>query len=201
MELAIQAAEKLGLKYTAELLPWKRALQQAKQYSNTLLVGLARTEEREEHFNWITPVFQSRIGFLSLTSKAEEHLSYRAKTCVHYNTPMEHWLKQAGETDFISVSNENRCLALLIEGAVLQWFTEVHLAQYLVRQKADIDIRLQEKDLILRPALYMATAKNNQQIDIQSWQQTLEQLKKQGKLQQLLNKYLGQGFRQEPERP
>lgn len=196
MQLAILAAEQMGLEYKAELLPWKRALQQAQQYSNTVLVGLARTKEREALFNWITPVFQSRIGFLSLASKPEEHLNYRAKTCVHYNTPMEVWLKQAGETDFISVSNEHRCLTLLAEGAVRQWFSEVHLAQYLAKQAAGSGIVLQEQQIVLRPALYIATAKHNQHIDVQAWQKTLRALIKQGELKKLLHQYLGPEFQQ-----
>lgn len=196
MQLAILAAEQMDLEYKAELLPWKRALQQARQYSNTVLVGLARTKEREALFNWITPVFQSRIGFLSLASKPEEHLNYRAKTCVHYNTPMEVWLKQAGETDFISVSNEHRCLTLLAEGAVRQWFSEVHLAQYLTKQAAGSGIVLQEQQIVLRPALYIATAKHNQHIDIQAWRKTLQALIKQGELKKLLHQYLGPEFQQ-----
>lgn len=55
-------------------MPWARAFSTAKTNSNTLILSMIRTPEREADFHWIIKVSQSARVFISLKNKPENYV-------------------------------------------------------------------------------------------------------------------------------
>ena len=178
---------------------------------NVLMVGVARTPEREHLFTWIAPVVPVQVGMLgwqgttntqslndlqsSADSNSEETLPnrqphMRAKLCVHYNTPMEDWLKSHGETDYIAVTSEQACLSLLAEGLVKQWFTEFHLARYLTKESSYSPMKLVEQEVVMQPQLYLAGPLSMTSTEVEEWRMTLLTMAEQGDIEKIVARYV-----------
>ncbi|PMQ11394.1 ABC transporter substrate-binding protein [Janthinobacterium sp. AD80] len=63
-----------GIRYTIELLPWKRAYAQALSAADTCIFSTSRTQEREAQFRWIGPLNEAQWVLYGL---AERHLALR----------------------------------------------------------------------------------------------------------------------------
>lgn len=55
-------------------MPWARAFSTAKNNSNTLILSMIRTPEREASFHWIIKVSEAARVFISLKSKPENYV-------------------------------------------------------------------------------------------------------------------------------
>ncbi|WP_181901472.1 substrate-binding periplasmic protein [Thalassotalea euphylliae] len=213
MDVAAQAAQSIGYQVDRKILPLKRALSTLSHQPNTLMAGLARTPEREHLYTWIGPVVSIKVGLLSwqetinasqgeqlmagsaiesdqVDSIASEAPHYRAKLCVHYDTPMEAWLKNHGETDYISVTSEQACLSLLAEKLVKHWFTEFHLARYLTSKSSYPVENLSEHEVLIEPELYLAGGLNMSSTDIEKWRMALEQMVEAGDIDKIIKRYV-----------
>ncbi|REL35155.1 substrate-binding periplasmic protein [Thalassotalea euphylliae] len=213
MDVAAQAAQTMGYQVDRKILPLKRALSTLSHQPNTLMAGLARTPEREHLYTWIGPVVSIKVGLLSWQehikasqgkqlmagsaialddagSIASEAPHYRAKLCVHYDTPMEAWLKNHGETDYIAVTSEHACLSLLAEKLVKHWFTEFHLARYLTSKSSYPVENLVEHEVLIEPELYLAGGLNMSSTDIEEWRMALEQMAEAGDIDKIIKRYV-----------
>jgi len=56
-------------------MPWARAFSTAKNVSNTLVLSMIRTPEREADFHWIIKVSQAVRVFISLKNESENYVS------------------------------------------------------------------------------------------------------------------------------
>lgn len=62
----------VGLNYSIQSVPWKRALQQLDQHSNLLIYPLSRNKEREEKFIWIAPLYNLEYKVYGLREKYKD---------------------------------------------------------------------------------------------------------------------------------
>jgi ABC-type amino acid transport substrate-binding protein len=62
------------LKADIIFMPWARAFSTAKHNSNTLILSMIRTPEREPYFHWIIKVSDAARVFISLKSKPENYV-------------------------------------------------------------------------------------------------------------------------------
>ena len=60
-----------GIDYQMQLVPWARALRNAKVHANTAVFSMARTPEREAFFHWIGPLIVNRWIFMA---RREDHI-------------------------------------------------------------------------------------------------------------------------------
>lgn len=189
IEIVEQAALSLGVPSRSDIIPLKRAMKMIEQPGN-FLVGLARTPDRESHFNWIAPLVPTRIGMLSWEDGSISSSPLRGEICVHYSTPMESWLKQHNHPDYIVVKNEDACLKLLTNHLVKYWFTEFHLAHYLIQQQGLDNNHLIENEVIMEPHLYMASSLNTPDSVIHRWRNQLEEMRKNGLFEKTIRRYI-----------
>lgn len=196
MNIVEHAAERLGIKVNKQIVPLKRALTVLNHQAHHYFVGLARTPEREELYQWIAPLISTRIGLLKLNDSTssnagfDDKQQYRAKICVHYDTPMQAWLLENNEADFIAVTNEQACLKLLSNKLVKYWFTEFHLARYLIKQANIPTHQIVEDKLIMQPKLYLATSLNADSKTIEQWRKELNSMASKGEFRKFVQRYV-----------
>ncbi|WP_338767241.1 ABC transporter substrate-binding protein [Massilia sp. METH4] len=51
--------ERVGVPYSIDILPWKRAFMMAQRDANTCVYSTTRTVAREKHFKWVGPIVES----------------------------------------------------------------------------------------------------------------------------------------------
>ena len=63
--------ERAGLRYSIELVPWKRALDTALHERNTFIYSVARTEARERQLVWVGRICDRRLALYCLKERAD----------------------------------------------------------------------------------------------------------------------------------
>ena len=70
IELLDALFKQANISYTVEFLPLKRGMIMAEQYKDVCVLPVERSQEREAHFSWISPVLLSRYGLFSASMKS-----------------------------------------------------------------------------------------------------------------------------------
>ena len=70
-EIVKAVLEKSGQSFSIQRLPWKRALETAKNEPYTLLFPCARSKEREPFFHWIGEISKRSISFFKLKERKD----------------------------------------------------------------------------------------------------------------------------------
>lgn len=52
-----------------KVLPWPRAYDAVQKKPGTILFSMARTEQREEMFKWVGPIYEAKIGLIGAKAK------------------------------------------------------------------------------------------------------------------------------------
>ena len=173
---------RIQLSYRSDIYvyPLKRAMREVQSNTASVLFGLARTAERESNFTWVTPMYEVKIGYVTLSQGksriTENGHKFRAKYCVHAGSPMEQLLTERGETDVISLLTDERCLDMLEQGMVSVWFTEFNVARYLAKQH-QVSTELKFGKTLKSMLLYVAVAKNFPAQNLQKLEQISDQAK------------------------
>jgi polar amino acid transport system substrate-binding protein len=63
--------EKAGLRYSIEVVPWRRALDAALHEKGTFIYTVARTEEREGRLVWVGRICQRKLALYCLADRAD----------------------------------------------------------------------------------------------------------------------------------
>jgi polar amino acid transport system substrate-binding protein len=70
-EVLRAVAAKAGFEPQIVFLPWQRALAEVDRQPNTLIFTLARTPERESHYEWIGPFAPRKVYFWKLKARSD----------------------------------------------------------------------------------------------------------------------------------
>ena len=70
-DIVRQLFAQADIDYQLQLVPWARALRNAKVHANTAVFSMARTPEREAFFHWIGPLIVNRWVFMA---RQEDHI-------------------------------------------------------------------------------------------------------------------------------
>tara|TARA_R110002167_G_scaffold27444_4_gene93285 strand:+ start:2097 stop:2816 length:720 start_codon:yes stop_codon:yes gene_type:complete len=63
--------DKAELSASIEIFPWARAYKKAVTEPNTLIYSIAKSEQREPLFYWLTPVTEYKFGWVSLRDRSD----------------------------------------------------------------------------------------------------------------------------------
>ena len=115
--------DKAGIAYSIELLPWSRAYNIALKEPNTLLYGIARTDDREQHFIWFEELFTSHFALYGLSSNSQlralDMLSIKKRPIgVIRNHIIQTTLRKHGFVNIIEADTNEHLVNLLINNRV-----------------------------------------------------------------------------------
>ncbi|WP_105168373.1 substrate-binding periplasmic protein [Pseudoalteromonas sp. T1lg23B] len=112
--------------YQIHVLPWYRAVQQAHESNTALLYSLARSTDREKHYQWIMPLCELKVGFYQRSGNVTPAPHYSLNNLKHYivgvgtGQPSEQYLQNEGfkKSNLVSLSSLNQAGGLLEKGRI-----------------------------------------------------------------------------------
>ena len=201
-DILVLLFEKVGSKKTRKnikVLPWARGYRYVQEVENTALFSTVRTQKRENLFKWVGPIATSTNSLIALKKNNIKIESINDlneyKIGVVRDDIGEQLLLQLGIKPrqiestggvdaiykLIKMLNRNRFDIWSYEQSVAQW--ELKKNDYALN-KYEVIYKLKTSEL------YFAFHKNTPEEVINQLQNALDELKKEGKYQLILDKYL-----------
>ncbi|WP_220812346.1 substrate-binding periplasmic protein [Pseudomonas paralcaligenes] len=170
--------------------PWERVYTQALNEAGYGLFSVARTAEREDLFKWVGPIAgedwvllaraDSPIQLTSLDQAGQYRLGgYKG------DAPSEKVVESGLQVQQSLYDKENP--VRLAEGQIDLWVTSSVAGQYLARQQGHADFRVALT--FGRGDLYLALNKQTPDATVDKLRTALEQLRGEGRLQAISQKY------------
>ncbi|WCE29350.1 substrate-binding periplasmic protein [Vibrio sp. SCSIO 43137] len=186
IDLLLRAVALSGEKIAGENIhfqPWARALYTVENHNNSVLMTIARTAEREDRFQWVGPVVDTRFVLIAKKSSGikltnESDLKKYTIGAI-INDISEKLLMEKGVTsDKIYHGNSGEALAKMLQFDRVQlWAFEEKVALWSMHKLAmhisDYEVVMELGSL----AFYYAFNKNSDVESVQKLQSAIDQLK------------------------
>lgn len=197
MELMLK---KLNSKLTRDdirLLPWARAYKYVKTKENTCLFAMLRTKARENLFKWVGPFIPIRIVLIAPKHKNIKINSFQDLKKYRIGTVIddigEQLLVAQGfeKGELIAVSDPALSAKQLERGRIDMWAYGEISAKWLLKQEG-FALAEYETVYVLNDIgeAYFAFHKETSDALIQQFQKAFDELKAQGEIQKIMDKYL-----------
>ena len=180
---------------TIQVVPWARGYSLMQTESNVVLFAMARTDEREDLFQWVGPMHRARTGFYALKSRGLrfdtiDDIRRDTTIAIYKDDVREQILRAQGFTDLDSSKSPVGCVKKLASGRVDLWFFD-DLGMPGVARQADVDPESLERVFTFREYDgYIAMSRGTPQSTVESWQRVLDQMKRDGSFRSLSAQWL-----------
>jgi polar amino acid transport system substrate-binding protein len=173
------------------VVSWSRGYRDTMENPNTALFSTARTPERENLFQWVGPITHTKVVFLArkgsgitITSLAD---AKKVKSIGAYRDDTnEQFLTSNGFTNLDTDVSPEFVPKKLAAGRLDLWITPIDTSSYLLR-KAGLDPNDFEVLFTVREFDgYLAVSLKTAPALVQHWQETLDQMRKEGIVEQIL---------------
>lgn len=197
IEIVEAIRKKIGNKDPIKVLPWSRALKLLVKTKNSALFSTARTPQREDKFQWVGPlaklemVFFRKVGS-KININSMEDAKKIAKIGVTKNVATHEILLEMGFTNLEVMKSgaDEKNIKRLVRGRIDMWPTAYYAGIYSARKIGVLDqIEVIPNVTILSGNLYIAFNKETDVEIIQQWQSALDQLRKDGVVAAILEKF------------
>ena len=182
-----------------KLLPWARGYQNLLRMKNTCLFSTTRTKERENLFKWVGPISSTTISLIAKKDKKikidsmKDLRNYRVGVII--NDIGEQLMINAGiklkKLDRIGgVNVTHTSIKKLNKDRIDVWAYEENVAKWEIKANGFNPNEYETVYTLKKGELYYAFHIETQDALIQKVQNALDELKKDGIYQEVLNKYL-----------
>lgn len=177
------------------MLPWARGYNLLKTKANVALFSTVRTQERESQFHWVGPLCVSRNGFYAKKGSGIQINSLedakRVGTIATYKEDSrEQMLKAWGFTNLDNSNSSTSNLKKLLSGRVDLWVYD-NLGMPGVAEQVGVDtIELDFVFPIDEVSLYIAFSKGTSKKIVAKWQETLDDMKRDGVFRKVSRKWI-----------
>jgi len=175
--------------------PWSRGYNKTLNEPNTVLFVTTRTEQREDKFTWLGPIASTRIGVIGAVDSpdiAEPTDLADTRTATIRDDVAEQLLVKAGVSKdaLHRVSDLDSILKLLEAGRVQYWAYETNVSKYALKNEGMLD-GYEVKHVLKSGELYYAFNPDTDPKVIEAFREAFEAVKAEGKLDEIIAKYLG----------
>lgn len=179
------------------MFPWNRAYNMALQNKGYALFTTAKTKEREKLFKWVGPISKLSVLSYKLRENKKEFntiddLRTAKLISVTKNDATHQKLESLGFKNIkVKTAGSNEInLNQLIQGKTELWSSDYYSGQYRLKQRGLKGlVVLTKAPPILETSLYIAFNINEKDSVIQKWQKTFDEIKKDGTLEKIMNRY------------
>jgi polar amino acid transport system substrate-binding protein len=195
MEIVQEMLRRMNRTDTIQVLTWARGYNLAVSRPNVVLFSTARTNERENLFHWVGPLYLVRFGFyakkgsqLQLTNL--EDAKKVGAIATYKNDVREQLLRSRGFTNLDSSKSPVSNLKKLMSGRVDLWLFSNLGVKRIARQ---IGVDLDELELVLPFKdyyAYIAISKGTSRDVVNRWREVLDELKQEGTFEKISQKWL-----------
>ncbi|PCI37433.1 MAG: hypothetical protein COB46_13515 [Rhodospirillaceae bacterium] len=197
IEIVQAIQKKVGNTDEIQVLPWNRALKLLAKHPNSALFSTARTPAREDKYKWVGPLSKlemvffkkkgSNIHFTSMDEAKKVKQIGVTKNVATYEI-----LKNIGfkNLDVMKSGSDDKNLKRLIKGRIDVWPTAYYAGLYSAKRMGVADqIEAIPNVTIMSGHLYLAFHKETDNQIIHQWQAALDQLKSDGVVKAIHDKY------------
>ncbi len=177
-----------------KILPWSRSYKMIQEKPNKALFAMSRLEKREKLFKWVGPVASSNMV---LYAKKDSNITINSlsdikqmnlKIGTYNNDAGDIYFREKGFESVESVHDDNLNIKKLLKGRIDLW--SVGEVQGIAKaKKINLAGKIKKVFTIRSSDLYIAFSKETKTSEILKWQDALFMLQKNGKYQEILDKY------------
>lgn len=178
-------------------MPWPRAYKAVQEKPGTALFSMARTEQRENMFKWVGPIYKAKIGLIGAKSKnfkvasAADFKKHKIGT-IREGAPEQLLVKAGGDVNtFDRASRADLQIKKLNAGRIDLFSFNLPTAQYLMAQQGINPAGYDTVYDLKTPELHIAFHKDTDDAFIAKLQKALDEMKASGEFDAIVQKYLG----------
>jgi len=195
MEIVREMLRRMNRADTIQILTWARGYDLALSRPNVVLFSTARTNQRENLFDWIGPLYRVRFGFYAkkesgLHLASLEDAKKVSAIATYKNDVREQLLKSQGFTNLDSSKSPASNLKKLMSGRVDLWlFSNLGVERVANQIGVDPD----ELELVLPfkdSYAYIAISKGTSQAVVKRWREVFDELKQEGTFEKISKRWL-----------
>lgn len=185
VEIVQELLNRLGRVEAIEMRSWSEAYRFLTQGPNTILFSVARTKEREGMFKWVGPLSQSKLQLFARAGGSPAGVKDPAAWKTSRVITVQGWysesyLRENGYQNIITLSSPSLALQKLMDGAGdYLCLPELSTAGAVLFNHLDNDKLVKVSNLETVP-LYIAFSGDVPDETIKKWQDTLDQMIKDG---------------------
>jgi len=198
VDLLVLMLKRIGSKQTRKdikMYPWARGYHYTQTIQNTILFSTTRTTEREDIFKWVGPIFQNTILLIAKKDRhikinsPEELKDYSIGTVI-YDVGEQYMVKLGFTLEQLSRNTAYVNSIRMLEGnridmVVMSWGSFSSFAE-----SCEINPNLFEGVFVVKSDdIYYAFHKDTPDWIIKKFQNAFNELKTDGKLDELMKKY------------
>lgn len=194
-EVVREITRRLNLPAEIKVFTWARAYQLALTQPNVVLFSTARTQERENLFHWVGPIYKVRFGFYARRGSGPYPTcladAQKVRAIATYKDDVrEQLLKSLGFTNLDSSKSPASNLKKLLSGRVDLWLYS-NLGVRSIAKRIGIDP--DEVELVLPfkdNDAYIAISRGTPQAVVDQWQAALDNMKREGVFEKISKQWL-----------
>ncbi|MBW2604146.1 MAG: ABC transporter substrate-binding protein [Deltaproteobacteria bacterium] len=195
VEVVREILRRLNQPDNIKMLPWARGYNLLKTQPNVALFSTARTKERESMFHWVGPLYISRNGFYAkrgsgIPINSLEDAKKVGVIATYKDDSREQMLEALGFANLDSSNSPASNLKKLLSGRVDLWIYD-NIGMPSVAKQVGIDaMELEFAFLVDEMGLYIAFSKGTSKKIAEKWQETLNDMKRDGIFGKISRKWL-----------
>lgn len=126
-EIIKNALEILEVNVPINAYPWSRAFEMAQNDKDVMIYSIGRTDEREDMFEWVSPIADLDTHFFALKENVDEiQINSLEDAKNHTIATVSNWWSEQGLEDegfeqLLSSPNQNQSIRQLFEGRADLW--------------------------------------------------------------------------------
>ncbi|MBL6933410.1 MAG: hypothetical protein ISR45_10715 [Rhodospirillales bacterium] len=184
-----EASNRSGVSIDYRIVPWMRAVKETEHSDNLLLFPFTRNEERENRFNWITPLKDEPICFSSVNAGVDtlEDARKLKRVLVWRGSSHESFLEKNGFGNLITVANVDKVIQILKASPDAAWFSACDQLHFLFDQES-YGISAKVGTPVTNEAIWLVSGKSLvPKPELNKFVQAIDTLRKKKFLEKLLN--------------
>ncbi|MCK5195422.1 MAG: transporter substrate-binding domain-containing protein [Desulfobulbaceae bacterium] len=194
VEVIREILSRLNIPENIQVVPWARGYSLTLTQPNVALFSTTRLPQREKLFKWVGPLYTQTWGFyskkgLNLQIDSLDDAKKVARIGTYYKDAKEQFLKKKGFANLVSTNKNISNIKRLIEGKLDLWVSSDFNMPYLAQQAGVAPNQLELVHTFRKVNNYIAFSIQTPDELIDTWQQTLDELKRDGTYKRLSEKY------------
>lgn len=199
-DLFLLAAQELGRDVSIIKLPWKRAQVTVKRETGSAIGPITRTHQREDSYQWLTPLLTLRISYLSKANRELNihtlEIARQLRIGAKLGTASSYAQKTHGIPDkqIIAIPSAQQLYYLLARERIDAWLVwDLVGFRLKKRLSPNADFKLVSGYSDTLGELYFAANPETPKQEIGLWRNAFDTILKRGALDQALMRYIGIG--------
>lgn len=197
VDVVQELAQRAGDQVRVEQMPFLRALNVASSAPDTAVFSVLRTAEREAQYQWVGPLLEVETALYARaddtrTVSTLQQAGGLGRIAVPRKWLAYHYLQEQGLNNLYGVETPEQMMRLLRLGRTDLVAVDTLTAGTLADEVGLAPQQLRYQMPLMKQGAFIAFSPQTDARQVARWQQALEQLRSQGRLQQLQQRWLAQ---------